>query len=247
MFWKRPKQPRDRFDQMFSYFKYLVSITSASIVLIVAVGTWYLGSNMREVRDNAEKTAISESQKAVEKAFRTENIQEMINKSAEKEIKGAIQVEIAKQMEKVRPNQTDVTTASLVSDAVARMRNFYRSGLTDIMAVLNNPNVDPMMKNSTRTFLRSVARDYEKQVNAADTSLVGRLNMIEVVEGMVRLDIKDPNLKEKLVKIILKDDNLFNVTNATIALRKLTGIPFETFDERAIQSWADRNLKKNNR
>lgn len=236
----RPKQPRDKFDQMFSYFKYLVTITITAILIIVGAGTWFLGSSMKDVRDNAERTTNAEVLKAVERAFKTENIQETINKVAEREIRGAIQIEISKQLEKTRPTQMDIVTASLLYDAMTRMRQFNSSGLTDILNILNDPKVDSLIKDAAKKFLRSFAKDFERWPPPPAAPVLISPPRGSVVNPSGGLTVSPT---DSLVNIILDDKNLLNRIQAIHSLRKMTGIQFGPIDIDAVKRWAGKNQK----
>jgi hypothetical protein len=78
------------YDRLFSYFKYLVTITLGSITIILAAAGVLFYSNIKDVREDARqeatRVATAEAKARVAQAFDEKNINAMILQAAQDKV-----------------------------------------------------------------------------------------------------------------------------------------------------------------
>src|SRR5713101_8189272 len=89
-FSKQVSSSQSEYEHLLSYFKYLVTLTTVVVGLLVAAGAYLFHSNMKDVREDARqeanRVATSEAQSRVKEAFDEKNINVMILTAAQQKV-----------------------------------------------------------------------------------------------------------------------------------------------------------------
>jgi len=243
LFKRRQRLQDDRFAQLLSYFKFLVTLTYLAIALVVAVGVWFLGRNLEDVRTTAERTATDQAKSKVEVLFKQPNIQKMVDAAADKVVKESLQSTFKEQIERARSSQSDPIIANFLGEAINKAKDGRVDGLLDVQKVFDDPKIPEAAKYSARSIYDNMVKDFEAQALSGDTSITGLLMNFGI----------DPNNEKKvlignLIKALTNPrsavSEISELAKGYIAIRKLTGVHFTLFDRQAIERWHKNNPTK---
>ncbi len=164
---------RAEYRHVLSFFKYLVTLTTTAITILLAIGAFLFYSNLREVREDAKqeatRVATIQAKEQVAIAFDEKNINAMILSAAEKKV-GTITDKLIEQQltAKLQPLQLRIALIGRISECEMRMRLGFRAGLDDLNAVLGEAR-DPDIIRFGRATLSTTTDDFETRLRE-DTS-----------------------------------------------------------------------------
>jgi hypothetical protein len=237
------------YEQLFSYFRYLVTITVGAITLILGTAGVLFYSNMKDVRidakDEANRVAATEAKNRVDQAFDDKNINAMILKAATDKI-GTITDKMIQEQVAVRlvPIQQKIVAIGQIEDSNMRMRMAFRDGLDDLTRIMKT-STDSDIVRFANTTMTSVSRDYETRVR----ELVSRFNgnALSAMQNnqavLIGFGLR-PNDLHDVVQVLTKSDDLNVVSIGFAAFRQLSGENVKMFDVAAVTSWCSRNKPK---
>lgn len=178
------------------------------------------------VREEAKNTAIYTSKEKVAEAFRENNIQDLINRTAEDAIKVKIDLMIKDQIHK--SNEKLMEVLNIMPDFMLSVDNF-RAGDRKSLIFL-----DSIKRNSKDTIQIRIA---DKIIQRKKIDYLNAYGDMKKEDLLSMLDI-DPKKQDttcivlipKLKKIIINDEDLNAVCFATILLSKCSSRQIELFD-----------------
>ncbi|MFZ1081625.1 MAG: hypothetical protein WAO19_06845 [Candidatus Kryptoniota bacterium] len=195
---------------------------------------------MTTATETAKNLALSSAKERIEEAFKANNVQLLVDSAARKEVQDRLNSIVQETMKKTET--TFDQFATLIS-LVDRIRAVDRTAV-DALDSLAHSSDDPNVRREAYYLLLQKGKDYDnsvdsltahhilqsialKQLGMADTELITGADTVKV--------------RSALEDLILKSPDLYKVTNAFMALRKLTGADIETFDITLVK-----NLRKQN-
>jgi hypothetical protein len=241
---------QSEYEHLLSYFKYLVTLTTIVVGLVIGVGAYLFHSNMKDVRDDAKeeatRVATSQAKARITEAFDDKNINAMILAAAEKKIGTVTDQLIEHQLaEKLRPIQQRISLVGQISEKEMRMRMGFRSGFDELNGILKN-TTDPDAVRFGRSTLAIVSQDYDARIGD-DIKNSGGKAMQPLVTYMMnqhRPQQSWPSNLHDVVQIIRHDPDLNAVAGAFLAFRELTGASVKMFDFGEVEAWCSRNQPK---
>ena len=251
---------------MISYFKYLVTITLAALGLIVGTASFFFYKNMSDVRNDATRAiesskenadheirkiqsssadiARAEAQKRVEEAFSKGNVQELIERAARERVAKAVDREIDKNLaSRIDQLQKQIAETGEISNAGARLRLGYRSGLDTILDKMKSPNA--YISQYAKSTLTLIGSDYEAAVGMGYGSpSCGKQAMSRWISPVPQ------TLREVMVFIRQgvgpgAQGGGAQVTAAAFCgFREMSGSNIQVFDVPAAEKWCAENRPK---
>lgn len=209
-------------DQSQKEIKSLNDYTKTSLIETKSL----VDNTLGYVRQEAKNTAIYTSKEKVEEAFRENNIQDLINRTAEDAIKVKIDLMIKDQIQK--SNEKLMEVLNIMPDFMLSVDKF-RQGDRKALIYL-----DSIRKYSKDTLRIQIA---DKIIQGKKIDYLNAYGNEKKEELLSYLDI-DPTkqdttciaLKPKLRQLILNDKDLNVVCFATILLSKCYGKQIDLFD-----------------
>jgi hypothetical protein len=171
------------YEHMISFHKWIVKAVplSLGIIVVAAQVVFYrdmsqvrqqVGTEITEARDaarreitkvreDAGKIAIDEAQKRVEEAFRSQNIQEMIETAAKRQLGPAIDRRVRQEIDLFTTGlQAQISSLGEIADLATRMRIGLRSGLEGL-SLKARTAANESDRAMAQAFLSRVSADYE--------------------------------------------------------------------------------------
>jgi citrate lyase gamma subunit len=181
-----PEQPaKIEYDRLIAYFDKLVKYSLLAIGTIIAIAGGFLWKNssdlqsqatasikatqdsatheISEIGNAAQNTAKSEAQKAIDTAFDRQNVQRMIESTAQKKVDAAVETAVKKDLgAKIDAFRDFVIEIGEINNHGAQLRLDFRSGLDSLLKARENP--DPSVRAYASSTFRLIAADYENAV-----------------------------------------------------------------------------------
>lgn len=172
---------KQNFETLVSYIKYVITLTLIWLGLISSIFAFFLWNDRKDIKNSIteiKEVAKSEiedtkeladqeinqikeevnyqTRREIDKVFKTNSIQLLIERQAEYEIKENAQELINREVEKKLSQINDeMEEILLISDAASRMRNYESEGLFTLISI---------SKNSNSENNRRLASDLSKQI-----------------------------------------------------------------------------------
>lgn len=145
--------------------------------------------------------------------------------------------------------QRDITFLGQISDAGAYLRVGGRKGLDKLLELQQNaPNES--MRLAARSMLETIGKNYEEFV-VLPTAEGKEPDFVPSYLSDHKDELKEfsePEKRVRLIPILIKEirtsNDLFGVTTAFVALRKLTNQSFRVFDMDAVNRWCAENASQ---
>ena len=173
------------YDRLIAYFDRLLKLTALLFGLVISAAAVFLWKNTDDVKtqaaaaikateDNAtreisdigkaaQNTAKSEAQKAIDAAFDKQNVQRMIEGTAQKKVDAAVETAVKRDLgAKVDAFRDFVIEIGEINNHGAQLRLDYRPGLDYLLKAREKP--DPTVRAYAGSTLRLIAADYENIV-----------------------------------------------------------------------------------
>jgi hypothetical protein len=237
------------YDHLLSYFKYLVTLTTIVVGLVIALGAYLFHSSMKDVREDAKqeatRVATSEAKARITEAFDEKNINAMILAAAQQKV-GTITDKLIEQQlaEKLRPVQQRISVVGQVSESEMRMRMGFRSGLDELNRLLKSTS-DPDVVRFGRGTLAIVSQDFDARTQEGVKKLMtGGKAMPALALYLMnqrRPPESVPSNLHSVVQVIHHDSDLNAVAFAFLAFRELTGASVKMFDFGEVEAWCSQN------
>jgi len=183
--------PRSEYEHVLSYFKYLVTLSTAFLSLIIGLGAYLFHSNMKEVREDAmqeaTRVATAEAKAGVAKAFDEKNIDAMILSAAQQKV-GTITDKLIEQQltSKLRPIQQRISLIGQISECEMRMRMGFRLGLDELNRIIKD-STDPDVARFGKITLATTSQDFqtrlEEDMKQAAQKGIPRLQLFMLKQG----------------------------------------------------------------
>jgi hypothetical protein len=242
--------PQAEYDHLLSYFKYLVTLTTVALGLLIAIGAYLFHSNMKDVREDAKqeatRVATSEAKAGVAEAFDEKNINATILLAAQQEVGKVTDRLIEQQLnEKLRPVQQRISFVGQLSECEMRMRMGFRSGLDELNGLLKS-TTDPDVTRFGKSTLATTSQDFDDRIGGSVKQL-GVPAMQALVSYLISQHRPQQSLPANLhdvVQVINHEQDLNAVAGAFVAFRELTGASVKMFDFGAVESWCSNNQPK---
>jgi len=243
------------YTHLLAYFKHLVWLTSAALGLIIAAAGILFYSNLRDVRqdakEQAQRVATDESQKAVKTAFDEKNVTELVEKVAKEKVTAVtdkmVEDKVGPIVEKtveqrftsrLQPLEKRMLMIGEISEYQNRMRLGYRSGLDQLYALIGS-TTDPDTLRFAKNTLAITAQDYEASFfdpNEGGPVKSPGMTWLEFMKMRGWLPPPKQNTAG-VVNVINNDKNLNAVALGFIVFREQTGEKVKMFDLAAVKSW----------
>ena len=238
------------YDHLLSYFKYLITLTTLALGVLIAFGAYLFYSNMHEVREEARqeatRVATAEAKASVTQAFEEKNINALILAAAQQKV-GTITDKLIEQQltSKLSPIENRILLIGRISESEARMRLAFRSGLDEIKEDIRTTS-DPDVVRFGRSTLATTTADYEtrSQDSMKRSGLKGVQFLQAYAVSQQKAQQAVPSSIHDVVQIIRQDDDLNFVAAGFLAFRDLTGEDIKMFDFDAVTSWCSKNQNK---
>ncbi len=164
----------------------------------------------------------------------------MVENAARQQVAPVIERQLKGEVDRAMASlQADITFLGRIADAGAYMRGGGRPGFDKLVELQTNaPNES--MRLRAESMLETIGKDYEEQF------VKEQGNEIDFIQGYLSVHPELKNLGESektahLIPILIKEirtaGDLYQVTTAFLALRKLTNQPFRVFDMDAVNRW----------
>lgn len=194
-----------------------------------------------QIRNQAAEIALSEAQKRVDAAFRGDNIQAMVDRTAQTQIAPVVERKLQGEVDRATAFlQEEISALGQIADAGAYMRGGGRNGLEKLVALKRSPN--NRVRERASTMLEVISNDYE------------RVTLERIKESGAKSALNNMYSEEDIAKrgrvMIIKDlvdtiknsrENLMFIAEAFLALRDITGHLFRMFDIEAVEQWCSEN------
>jgi citrate lyase gamma subunit len=178
------------YDRLIAYFDRLMKLTGLLLGLVISAAAVFLWKNTDDVKtqaaaaikatgDNAtreisdigkaaQNTAKSEAQKAINAEFDRQNVQRMIEGTAQKKVDAAVETAVKRDLgAKVDAFRDFVIEIGEINNHGAQLRLDFRSGLDYLLKARENP--DPAVRAYAGSTLSLIAADYENAVATSPT------------------------------------------------------------------------------
>ncbi len=192
------------------------------------------------LREDAKNLALSSARLRIEEAFKTNDIQLQVETAAKKEIGNRLDEIVKREIEKT----TSVfDNFPILTNAYDRIRWGDRKAL-DILDSLANYSDNPTIRRVAKGYLLQKGIDYEQSGFDFEGHNISQFNPLDQLGIKVSNPISKTDstrIISDLVKIILKDADLYKVLYGFLALKKLTGIDLKTFDFNAVRKMVNKD------
>jgi hypothetical protein len=256
-----PAQPTERslseieYRNLIQFFKYVLAITYAAVLLLVAAATYLVGKSVSDAksdastaissfRDSADKeikqigdqaalTAHDQAQKSIEQSFERGNIQQMIEGVARAKVGVAVDREIDKNLgARIQVLETEIADVGEVSNEGARLRLEFRPALEALLAKEHSPN--KAVGDYARSTLQLVGSDFELRIRQA----IGTNISVPMAFQMRGINPPPKTMKD-VMEIIRKSNDVYGVALAFMDLNETSGAQISVFDVPAAEKWCD--------
>ena len=200
-------------------------------------------AQISQIRDRSAAIAISEAQRRVDEAFHNRNIEGMVENAASRQVAPVIERQLKTEVDRAMISlQLDITFLGQISDAGAYLRVGGRPGLDKLLELQENAPSESM-RLAARSMLETIGKNYEEQF-VYRTREDKEPDFVQSKLSTHSDELKKFGESEKrarlipiLIREIRTDNDLWEVTTAFLALRKLTNQSFRVFDMDAINRW----------
>jgi hypothetical protein len=94
------------------------------------------GNQISQIREQSGAIALTEAQKRVDNAFRTTNVETLVENATKREVGSAVERRVQTEVDKVMASvQQDISTLGRIADAGSRMRQGIRSGYDELIGL----------------------------------------------------------------------------------------------------------------
>jgi len=256
-----PQQPQGsladpakiEYDRLIQYFDKLVKYSLLAITAILALAAavlWKSTEDLKsqaatsisaaeisakreisEIGKSASLTAAAEAQKAIDAAFEKQNVQRMIESTAEKKVNAAVEAAVQKDLgARIDAFRILIREIGEVSNHGAQLRLGFRSGLTSLLQERENP--DPTVRAYASSTLTLIAADYQRSflvdptlVQKPDFFFLPSISAPKQLMGIIR-NQQDP-----------VPYGMQLVTQAFLDMKKRVGWDVQVFDIPAAEKW----------
>lgn len=183
-------------------------------------------------REEAKNLALSSAKEEVEKTFRANNIQLVVDSAAKKEVGDRLNLIVDQEIQKTAEVFPRFAGLAILYE---RIGWGVRNALDALDSVANYSD-NPSIRKAASSYLFQKGKDYEDFGSYDHTLISPNFSMPKVLDV---LGIKDKQLytsadtmrvRTAIEETILRDSDLSNVALAFITFRKLTGMNVSTFD-----------------
>jgi len=170
------------YDRLTAYFEKLVKYSLLAIGTIIAIAGVFLWKNtsdvqgqaaasikatqdtatheISEIANAAQVTAKAEAQKAIEAAFEKQNVQRMIENTAQKKVDAAVEAAVQKNLgARIEAFKSLLNEIGEISNHGAQLRLGFRSGLDYLVKA--KQSADSTVRAYASSTLTEIAADYE--------------------------------------------------------------------------------------
>jgi hypothetical protein len=244
------------FEKLVGYLKMLVTVTYGAIVLVLAIAGVFLWKNTSEVKSEAagaieatkqsanqqigsigkEASAVaqSEAKKAIEATLEKQNIQRLIERTAQEKVGSAVEQQIQRDLgPKIDAFRNLITEVGEISNHGAQLRLGFRPGLEYLLKKMDSP--DPTVKAYAKSTLVQIASDYEAVVSTRFP-----IGMPGGPTSPLAALIPPPNTPKsakELMMTIRTMPETHTVAAAFMEMKKLVAWDVQTFDIPAAEKW----------
>jgi len=171
------------YDRLIAYFDKVLKLTLLGIGIIIGAASLFLWKNTDDVKTQAaasikatqdsanhevaeigkaaQATAKEEAQKAIDAAFEKQNVQRLIESTAQRKVDAAVEAAVRRNLgARIEAFRTLINEIGEISNYGAQLRLGFRSGLSYILQKRESP--DPTVRAYASSTLRTIAADYEK-------------------------------------------------------------------------------------
>ncbi len=242
-------QDKVEYDRLIAFFEKLVKWSLYAITAILALAAAFLWkstsdvqnqaatainatkeSASREISDIGKKSAAIaqlEAQKAIDAAFEKQNIQQLIERTAQDKVNSAVEAEIQKNFsDRIRVFENEMSEIAGIASRVPEVENDDPLALHVIIKKLESPN--PRVSAFARQVLRHLVEYYETRFQVFPVNPMGFI-------------ANDDLPKNLMVRINKPDTDPINMATAFHDLKKVTGWNVEMFDVPAANRWCTVN------
>lgn len=186
-----------------------------------------------QIRDQSASIALNEAQQKVDSAFRSNNVEAMVENAAKREVGPVIDRQVRTEVDReMNSVQKDLTYLGKIADAGTSVRLGFRKGLNQLITLQKNAPND-VMRQRVESLLNTITDDYE------------RVSKEELDDSSVREFLSNSknssNVIADSVKSIREEQNLSEIATEFIILRAATGYPFKMFDFQAVENWCSQH------
>ncbi len=260
-----PEQPaKVEYDRLTAYFDKLVKYSLLAIGTILAIAGAFLWKNTSDVQSQAaasikatqdsatheiseigkaaQATAKDEAQKAIEAAFEKQNVQRMIDNSAQKRVDAAVEIAVQKNLgTRIEAFRNLIGEIGEISNAGAQLRQNFGQGLETLLK--KRESHDPTVKAYASSTLTEIAADYESSLTRFSPLYQNDPNFFFFGAAVGNVAIT-PKL---LMEIIRHSTGQFapqQVAQAFLDMKKRVRWDVQMFDIPAAEKWCTQHKPK---
>ena len=244
-----------QFRAVFEYFKWLVKVTLVSLGIIIGVGMFFFYRDINQykveakrmidettteelakLKDEASKIALREAQQRVDAAFRTTNVQALVENAARRMVGSVVERQVRRETSRAfELVQSQINAMGKLADLGTKMRIGLREGMEGLIEISRN-SPDHDIRERARKLFETIADDYE------------RVELEQLQE--MKIDpkqyyrINEPEATKRIpyeVEIIRSSRTLGLVAYSFQRLKFTTGFPFSMFDIEQVEEWCRDN------
>lgn len=188
-----PELPaKTEYDRLTAYFDKLVKYSLLAITVILSIAAAFLWKSTDDVKSQAaasikatqesanneiseigkvaQATASTEAQKAIDAAFEKQNVQRMIESTAQKKVDIAVEAAVEKNLGvRIEAFKNLINEIGEISNHGAQLRLGYQAGLDYLL--IKRESRDPVVKAYASSTLAEIAADYQTSL---DKLIAGR-------------------------------------------------------------------------
>jgi len=187
-----------------------------------------------QIREQSAAIALGEAQRRVENAFRTTNVETLVEDAARRQVGVVIERQAKGEVDRAMDSlQQDITMPGRLADAGAKMRIGMRSGWDQLFSLINSSTNENVLQRGKAIF-ESIATDYESYVKES----MGGHSALETEYGEKLKELRSkPEFVQGMIARIRSGRDLHEVATSFLTLREVMGRPFKMFDIEAVEQW----------
>lgn len=251
-----PEPGKTEYDRLIAYFKTLVSLSLGAITIVLGIAAAFLWKNTSDVKTEADTSiqrtedsanrriseiatsasdaARAEAQKAVDAAFEKQNVQRMIESTAQRRVDAAVEGAVQKDLgARIDAFKNLLKEIGEITDHGAQLRMNYIEGLDFLLRERASP--DPTIRAFAASTLAEIAADFESRVKeySNDPKLMGGYSIKGLMEVIRHSDEAKPQNKSPYL-----------IAQAFVEMKKRVNWDVGTFQIAAAEKWCAQHKPK---
>lgn len=263
----------NHYNNLIKYFKNLVWIASGVIALIVLFAgvfsfqdrqaikkevdfvkrlatqeinrtSQFAEDKIKMIKNDSEEIALNEARRRVQEAFKTNNIQELVENTTQEEVLKSIDAKLGDEVDNAyKTIVQELESIVKISDSAMRMRMGFKPGCISLQNIIVNSNTNKTKELAILTY-ESILNDYEEVCMRTFIEIFPDTSSIRTLKKIPFGFYEKEMTIENIINSILTERNLNDITYFTFILRIKVNHHFKLFDFVYLRSWWKKNKDK---